>query len=59
MCFLHTIDIVHSTALDFSIIKSYFDNLGELLRQHKYPPYKDIVGKGSEQYLLGRLLMIT
>jgi hypothetical protein len=27
-----------STALDFSTIKSYFDNLGELLREHKYPP---------------------
>jgi hypothetical protein len=26
------------TVLDFSIIKSYFDNLGELLREHKYPP---------------------
>jgi hypothetical protein len=25
-------------ALDFSIIKSYFDNLAELLYKHKYPP---------------------
>jgi hypothetical protein len=37
-CFSCTIDIVRSTALDFSTIKSYFDNLGELLREHKYPP---------------------
>jgi hypothetical protein len=36
-CFSHTIDIARSTALDFSTIKSYFDNLGELLRKHKYP----------------------
>jgi hypothetical protein len=32
------IDAARSTALDFSTIKSYFDNLGELLREHKYPP---------------------
>jgi hypothetical protein len=37
-CFSRTIDAVQSTALDFSTIKSYFDNLGELLRKHKYPP---------------------
>jgi hypothetical protein len=37
MCFLRTIDIARSTALDFSTIKSYFDNLGEVLREHKYP----------------------
>jgi hypothetical protein len=35
-CFSRTIDAVQSTALDFSTIKSYFDNLGELLREHKY-----------------------
>jgi hypothetical protein len=34
--FLHTIDTARSTVLDFSTIKSYFDNLGELLREHKY-----------------------
>jgi hypothetical protein len=38
MCFSRTIDAVRSTALDFSTIKSYFDNLGELLCEHKYPP---------------------
>ena len=37
-CFSRTIDTVRSTALDFSTIKSYFDNLGEVLREHKYPP---------------------
>jgi hypothetical protein len=37
-CFLRTIDTARSSALDFSMIKSYFDNLGELLREHKYPP---------------------
>jgi hypothetical protein len=37
-CFSHTIDTAQSTALDFSTIKSYFDNLGEVLRKHKYPP---------------------
>jgi hypothetical protein len=37
-CFSRTIDIARSTALDFSTIKSYFNNLGELLREHKYPP---------------------
>ena len=37
-CFSRTIDIARSIALDFSTIKSYFDNLGELLREHKYPP---------------------
>jgi hypothetical protein len=36
-CFSRTIDTVRSTALDFSTIKSYFDNLGELLCEHKYP----------------------
>jgi hypothetical protein len=36
--FSRTIDITRSTALDFSMIKSYFDNLGEVLREHKYPP---------------------
>lgn len=37
-CFSRTIDIARSTVLDFSTIKSYFDNLGEVLREHKYPP---------------------
>jgi hypothetical protein len=37
-CFSRTIDAARSTALDFSTIKSYFDNLGEVLREHKYPP---------------------
>jgi hypothetical protein len=37
-CFSRTIDTARSTALDFSTIKSYFDNLGELLHEHKYPP---------------------
>jgi hypothetical protein len=37
-CFLRTIDTARSTALDFSTMKSYFINLGELLRKHKYPP---------------------
>jgi hypothetical protein len=37
-CFLRTINTVRSRALDFSMIKSYFDNLGEVLREHKYPP---------------------
>jgi hypothetical protein len=37
-CFSRTIDVARSTALDFSTIKSYFDNLGEVLREHKYPP---------------------
>ena len=37
-CFSRTIDIARSTALDFSTIKSYFNNLGELLCEHKYPP---------------------
>jgi hypothetical protein len=37
-CFSRTIDTARSTALDFSTIKSYFDNLGELLREHRYPP---------------------
>jgi hypothetical protein len=37
-CFSRTIDTARSTALDFSTIKSYFDNLGDLLREHKYPP---------------------
>jgi len=37
-CLSRTIDIARSTALDFSTIKSYFDNLGDLLREHKYPP---------------------
>jgi hypothetical protein len=37
-CFPRTIDAARSTALDFSTIKSYFDNLGEVLREHKYPP---------------------
>jgi hypothetical protein len=37
-CFLRTIDATRPTALDFSIIKSYFDNLGEVLREHNYPP---------------------
>jgi hypothetical protein len=35
---LRTIDAARSTALDFSTIKSYFDSLGEVLREHKYPP---------------------
>jgi hypothetical protein len=37
-CFSRTINTERSTALDFSTIKSYFDNLGDLLREHKYPP---------------------
>jgi hypothetical protein len=37
-CFSRTIDAMQSTALDFSMIKSYFDNLGDVLRKHKYPP---------------------
>jgi hypothetical protein len=37
-CFLRTIDTARCTALDFSTIKSYFNNLGEVLREHKYPP---------------------
>jgi len=37
-CFSLTIDSTRSTALDFPTIKSYFDNLGEVLREHKYPP---------------------
>jgi hypothetical protein len=37
-CFSRTIDTARSTALNFSTIKSYFDNLEELLREHKYPP---------------------
>lgn len=37
-CFSRTIDAVRSMALDFSTIKSYFDNLGELLCEHKYSP---------------------
>jgi hypothetical protein len=35
---LCTIDTARSTELDFSTIKSYFDNLGEVLCEHKYPP---------------------
>jgi hypothetical protein len=38
MCFSYTIDTARSTALDFSTIKSYFDNLGEVLREHEYLP---------------------
>jgi hypothetical protein len=37
-CFSRTIDTARCTALDFSTIKSYFDNSGELLREYKYPP---------------------
>jgi hypothetical protein len=37
-CFSRTINAARSTALDFSTIKSYFDNLGEVLRKHRYPP---------------------
>jgi hypothetical protein len=37
-CFSRTIDTIWSTALDFSTIKLYFDNLGEVLCEHKYPP---------------------
>jgi hypothetical protein len=37
-CFSRTIDTAWSTVLDFSTIKSYFDNLGEVLCEHKYPP---------------------
>jgi len=29
---------MRSTVFDFPTIKSYFDNLGALLREHKYPP---------------------
>jgi hypothetical protein len=38
MYFSHTFDIVPFTALDFSTIKSYFDNLGEVLCKYKYSP---------------------
>jgi hypothetical protein len=41
-CFSRTIDIARSTALDFSTIKSYFNNLGELLREHRYPLVQSI-----------------
>jgi hypothetical protein len=37
-CFLRTIDAARSTALSISTIKSYFDNLGEVLREHQHPP---------------------
>jgi hypothetical protein len=37
-CFSRTIDTARSTALDFSTIKSYFDNLRDVLHEHKYPP---------------------
>jgi hypothetical protein len=37
-CFSRTIDIAQSSALDFSTIKLYFNNLGELLQEDKYPP---------------------
>jgi hypothetical protein len=37
-CFSRTVNTARSTALDFSTIKSYFDNLGDLLREYKYPP---------------------
>jgi hypothetical protein len=37
-CFSRPIDAARSTALDFSTIKSYFDNLREVLREHKHPP---------------------
>jgi hypothetical protein len=37
-CFSRTINAARSIALDFSMIKSYFDNLGEVLSEHKYPP---------------------
>jgi hypothetical protein len=37
-CFSRTIDAVQSTALDSSTIKLYFNNLGELLYEYKYPP---------------------
>jgi hypothetical protein len=37
-CFSRTIDTARSTALDFPTIKSYFNNLGEVLREHKHPP---------------------
>jgi len=37
-CFSRTIDSVRSIALDFPTIKSYFNNLGALLREHRYPP---------------------
>jgi hypothetical protein len=37
-CLSHTIDTARSIALDFSTIKSYFDNLGEVLREHRYSP---------------------
>jgi hypothetical protein len=35
---LRTIDTARSIALDFSTIKLYFTNLGELLCKHRYPP---------------------
>jgi hypothetical protein len=37
-CFTRPIDSQRSEALDYSTLKSYFDRLGDLLRQNKYPP---------------------
>jgi hypothetical protein len=37
-CFLRTIDAARSIALDFSTIKLYFNNLGDVLREYRYPP---------------------
>jgi len=38
MCFSRIVDTVQSIALDFPTIKLYFDNLGEILYKHEYPP---------------------
>jgi hypothetical protein len=37
-CFSRPIDSQRSEALDYSTLKSYFDRLGDILRQNKYPP---------------------
>jgi hypothetical protein len=37
-CFSRTVDTARSTALDLSTITPYFDNLGEVLREHNTPP---------------------
>jgi hypothetical protein len=51
-CFSRTIDRARFTALDFSTIKSYFDNLGEVLREHKYPP-SAIYNVDETDFLIG------
>jgi hypothetical protein len=37
-CFTRPIDSQRSEALDYPTLKSYFDRLGDLLRQNKYSP---------------------